>query len=82
MMNNIEPESRDSLLDISKLIELLKLPGIGFLMVIKFVFGFPLGIFNALFSIVAIDEFGLNPEQNGLILSFTGFLSIVIRIKF
>lgn len=68
-------------MDITKLIELLKLPGIGFLMIVKLVFTFPLGIFNGLFSIVAIDEFGLNPEQNGLILSFTGFLSIVRRIK-
>ncbi|EDV23499.1 uncharacterized protein TRIADDRAFT_58186 [Trichoplax adhaerens] len=76
---SVESESKDSLLNISKLIELLKLPGIGFLMIIKLAFGFPLGIFNSLFSLVAIDEFGLNPEQNGLILSFTGLLGMLVQ---
>ena len=39
--------------------------------------GIPLGMFQSMFSIFAIEKFNLAADQNGYIMSYIGVLSMV-----
>ena len=48
-----------------------------YLLAVKCICGVPFGIFQSMFSIVAMDYFKLDPKENGFVLSYAGILGIV-----
>ena len=42
-----------------------------------FVTGVPIGIFQSMFQVVAMDTFKLEPDQNGYIMSYIGIIAMV-----
>ena len=57
--------------------KILKIPKVAYLLAIKCICGIPFGIFQSMFSIVAMEYFKLGPKENGIVLSYVGILSIV-----
>lgn len=44
---------------------------------IFFFSGIPIGVFQSMFSVVAMETFKLLPEQNGYMMSYVGILTMV-----
>ncbi|KAH9496649.1 hypothetical protein Btru_009937 [Bulinus truncatus] len=64
---------------IKKILDLLKAPGAMFLMSVKIATGIPIGIFQSMFSIVALEIFKLPPEQNSYIMSYIGVMAMIVQ---
>ena len=47
-------------------------------MILCFIAGLPIGVFQSMFSVVALETFKLPAEQNGYLLSYVGILTMVI----
>lgn len=47
---------------------------------IFFFSGIPIGVFQSMFSVVAMETFKLLPEQNGYMMSYVGILTMVSLI--
>ncbi|KAK6960389.1 solute carrier family 22 member 18 [Biomphalaria glabrata] len=72
-------DSDKNVFNIKKIIDLLKAPGAMFLISIKIATGIPMGIFQSMFSIVALDLFKLPPEQNSYIMSYIGVMAMIVQ---
>jgi len=48
-----------------------------YVFIIKVVSALPIGILQAMFSIVAMDYFHLDAKSNGLVLSYVGIMAMV-----
>ena len=70
-------EKKESVFSVKKILELLKIPTVFFLITIKIITGIPFGIFQSMFSLVSMEYFKLEPQQNGFVMSYVGGLSIV-----
>ena len=66
-----------SVLNVKRIWKILKIPKVAYLLAIKCICGIPFGIFQSMFSIVAMEYFKLGPKENGIVLSYVGILSIV-----
>ena len=73
-----EPKSQ-TVIDLKKILGLLFLPGVGSLMLIKTVCGIPIGILQSMFSVIAMEQFKLEPDQNGMLMSYIGALSMLMQ---
>lgn len=74
------PESsrqKESIFSVKKITELLQIPAVFFLITVKIITGVPFGIFQSMFSLVSMEYFKLEPQQNGFVMSYVGGLSIV-----
>eukprot|EP00741_Cyanophora_paradoxa_P017181 tig00020960_g16593.t1 len=49
------------------------------LLIVKAISGFPFAMFQTIFSIAAVEQFQLNPQQNGYVLSYVGVVSIIVQ---
>ena len=65
------------MLSVKKIFKILKIPKVAYLLAVKCICGIPFGIFQSMFSIVAMEYFKLGPKENGIVLSYVGILSIV-----
>ncbi len=43
----------------------------------SFAIGIPIGIFQSMFSVIAIEKFDLKADENGQIMSYIGILAMV-----
>ena len=41
--------------------------------------GIPIGIFQSMFAVVAMEMFGLSATQNGYLMSYIGMLSMLVQ---
>lgn len=57
----------------------MKFPGVTQTFIIKIVAGLPSGIFQVMFSVIALDFFKLQPEENGYLMAYFGIIQMVIR---
>lgn len=73
-----EEESKTAIFDVKKILGLFTLPGVGTLMLVKTVCGIPLGIFQSMFSVIAMEQFKLSAEHNGMVMSYLGALSMLM----
>lgn len=71
--------SSKSVLDIKEMLGLAVLPGVSRVLAIKLLCGIPLAVLQSMFSVIAMDEFGLAPEQNGYLMSYIGVLSLIMQ---
>merc|ERR1712012_1129793 len=74
-----EKSDSKSFLDFRKILGLLAIPKVGCLMLIKTVCAIPIGIFQSMFSIIAMEQFQLGADQNGMIMSYIGALSMFMQ---
>ena len=70
-------EQPASVFSVKKILELLHIPTVLYLITIKIITGIPFGIFQSMFSLVSMEFFKLEPQQNGFVMSYVGVLSIV-----
>lgn len=75
---NTEAE-RKSLFSLGEITRLLKYPGVTTTFIVKVVSGLPSGIFQVMFSIIALEVFKLEPQQNGYLMAFLGITQMVIQ---
>ncbi|XP_069105931.1 LOW QUALITY PROTEIN: solute carrier family 22 member 18-like [Argopecten irradians] len=72
-------EKPSSVFDVKKIVKLLMAPGALFLLIIRAAAGIPIGVFQSMFSVVALETFKLPPEQNGYILSYIGIITMMVQ---
>ncbi|XP_028405055.1 solute carrier family 22 member 18-like [Dendronephthya gigantea] len=68
-----------SLFDVKRIKELMLIPGVGLIYVMKLISGLPFGIFQSMFSLVVVNTFGLTPAQHGMFMSYIGSLMILVQ---
>ncbi|XP_034720998.1 solute carrier family 22 member 18 [Etheostoma cragini] len=68
-----------SVFNLGEITRLMKFPGVKRTFVVKIVAGLPSGIFQVMFSIIAMDFFKLQPEQNGYLMAYFGIASMVVQ---
>ncbi|CAG2197507.1 SLC22A18 [Mytilus edulis] len=54
-------------------------PGALFLLTVRALAGIPIGVFQSMFSVVAMETFKLLPEQNGYMMSYVGILTMIVQ---
>ncbi|CAH1774902.1 unnamed protein product, partial [Owenia fusiformis] len=72
-------KSASSIFSIKKIMSLLAQPGALVLLTVKAVSGVPIGIFQSMFAILAMEKFGLAPEQNGFMMSYVGVITMIMQ---
>ena len=75
-------EKGDSVLNIAKIGALLLIPKARNLLLLKTICGVPIGVLQSMFSLIAMEQFQLPPEQNGMVLSYIGGLSMLMQVIF
>ncbi|XP_023262062.1 solute carrier family 22 member 18 [Seriola lalandi dorsalis] len=77
---NTESENkRKSIFNVGEITRLTKFPGVTATFLVKIVAGLPSGIFQVMFSIIALDIFKLQPEQNGYLMAYFGIVQMVVQ---
>lgn len=78
--NTSAPEKKASaMFSLSKWSELLRQPGVFQLLLVKGISGVPFGAFQAMSSLIFIQEFGLEPQHVGMVLSYIGLVIMCIQ---
>ncbi|GFR98821.1 solute carrier family 22 member 18 [Elysia marginata] len=62
-----------------KILRLLRAPGALFLLIIKMGTGVPMGIFQSMFGVVALERFQLPPHQNSYVMSYVGVMAMMVQ---
>uniref|UniRef100_A0A669BYP6 Organic cation transporter-like protein 2 n=1 Tax=Oreochromis niloticus TaxID=8128 RepID=A0A669BYP6_ORENI len=65
--------------NLGEITRLMKFPTVMQTFIIKIVAGLPSGIFQVMFSIIALEFFKLQPEQNGYLMAYFGIVQMVIQ---
>lgn len=68
-----------SVFNVGEITRLMKFPGVTPTFVVKIVAGLPSGIFQVMFSVIAMEFFKLQPEENGYLMAYFGIVSMVIQ---
>lgn len=68
-----------SIFSVGEITRLMKFPGVTPTFLVKIIAGLPSGIFQVMFSIIALDFFKLQPEQNGYLMAYFGIASMVVQ---
>ncbi|CAG5123025.1 unnamed protein product [Candidula unifasciata] len=75
----IAKDHEQNVFNVRKISQLLMAPGAMFLLCIKLATGVPIGIFQSMFSIVALDTFKLSAEHNSYIMSYIGVMAMLVQ---
>ncbi|KAJ8321958.1 hypothetical protein KUTeg_000429 [Tegillarca granosa] len=78
-MHAMQGKSDSGVFSIKKILALIAAPGALFLLIIRAAEGIPIGIFQSMFSVVAMDTFKLPAEQNGYLMSYIGILTMLVQ---
>ena len=75
------PESSEakSVFNLAEILKVVTAPGATSVLVIRLFCGVPIGVFQSMFSVIAIEKFGLPAEKNGMMLSYIGVVSIFMQ---
>ncbi|KAM3625125.1 uncharacterized protein V6R79_007153 [Siganus canaliculatus] len=74
-----DSENKKAIFNIGEITRLMKFPGVARTFIVKIVAGLPSGIFQVMFSIIAMDFFKLAAEQNGYLMAYFGIIQMVIQ---
>lgn len=61
------------------LVQALQRPFTGSLLITRFFFGLAFAIFQTIFSLYTLAKFNLSAQNNGLILTYVGILSVIVQ---
>ncbi|XP_014853052.1 PREDICTED: solute carrier family 22 member 18 [Poecilia mexicana] len=64
---------------LGEITRLMKFPGVTRIFLIKIIAGLPSGIFQVMFSIIAMDFFKLEAQQNGYLMAYFGIVQMVVQ---
>lgn len=70
---------KKSIFSVGEITRLMKFPGVVQTFTVKVVAGFPSGIFQVMFSIIALEFFKLQPQQNGYLMAYFGIVQMVVQ---
>ncbi|KAF3686751.1 Solute carrier family 22 member 18 Organic cation transporter-like protein 2 [Channa argus] len=77
---NTDSENKSkSVFNLGEITRLMKFPGVTQTFVVKVIAGLPSGIFQVMFSIIALEFFKLEPQQNGNLMAYFGIVQMVIQ---
>ncbi|XP_036399687.1 solute carrier family 22 member 18 [Megalops cyprinoides] len=68
-----------SVFNLGEIVRLMKFPGVAKTFTVKIVSGLPGGIFQVMFSIIAMNFFQLQAEQTGYLMAYFGVVQMVIQ---
>ncbi|XP_061886503.1 solute carrier family 22 member 18 [Entelurus aequoreus] len=68
-----------SIFNVGQITRLIKYPGVLSTFVVKIVAGLPSGIFQVMFSVMAMEFFKLTPKQNGYLMAYFGITQMVMQ---
>ncbi|XP_052005429.1 solute carrier family 22 member 18 [Xyrauchen texanus] len=71
--------SSKSVFNLGEITRLMKFPGVSKTFTVKIIAGLPSGIFQVMFSIIAMNFFQLQAEQNGYLMAYFGIVQMVIQ---
>lgn len=75
----VQEKSGGALLDWRKWMSLVMAPGALFLLILRVATGIPIGIFQSMFQVVALETFNLPADQNGYLMAYIGILSMIVQ---
>ncbi|CAJ1049881.1 solute carrier family 22 member 18 [Xyrichtys novacula] len=68
---------KKSVFNVGEITRLMKYPGVTPTFLVKIISGLPSGIFQVMFSIIALEFFKLEPQQNGYLMAYFGIVQMV-----
>uniref|UniRef100_A0A4W3IDI4 Solute carrier family 22 member 18 n=1 Tax=Callorhinchus milii TaxID=7868 RepID=A0A4W3IDI4_CALMI len=68
-----------SVFSLKTITRLMSIPGAAKIFTIKIITGIPSGVFQSMFSVVAMDYFKLDAEHNGYLMAYIGLLQMVMQ---
>ncbi|TSY13798.1 Solute carrier family 22 member 18 [Bagarius yarrelli] len=68
-----------SVFNLVEIVRLMKFPGVAKTFTVKIIAGLPSGVFQVMFSIIVMNFFQLQAEQNGYLMAYLGVLQMVIQ---
>ncbi|KAL3889020.1 hypothetical protein ACJMK2_001379 [Sinanodonta woodiana] len=74
-----ENSSSIGVFSLRKWLSLVLAPGAFMLLAIRMASGVPIGVFESMFQVVALETFKLPPDQNGYIMSYIGILTMIVQ---
>ncbi|XP_055505626.1 solute carrier family 22 member 18 isoform X2 [Leucoraja erinacea] len=77
--NKPELTSSRSIFNVNKFFRLLSIPGAAEILAIKTITALPIGVFQSMFSVVAMNYFKLEAEYNGYLMAYVGVLQMKWR---
>lgn len=77
--NRIIKSEKRPAINFSALVEALKRPFTGSLLITRFFFGLAFAIFQTIFALYALRRFNLGATETGFILTYVGVLSVVVQ---
>ncbi|XP_060694791.1 solute carrier family 22 member 18 isoform X3 [Hemiscyllium ocellatum] len=77
--NKSETAHSKSIFSVKEILRLLSIPGAASVLAIKTITGLPMGVFQSMFSVVAMDYFKLQAEHNGYLMAYIGVLQMVMQ---
>lgn len=79
MFVSLEKGSSKSVFNLGEITRLMKYPGVAKTFTVKIISGLPTGIFQVMFSIISMNFFQLQAEQNGYLMAYFGIVQMVIQ---
>ncbi|CAJ1049880.1 solute carrier family 22 member 18 [Xyrichtys novacula] len=70
---------KKSVFNVGEITRLMKYPGVTPTFLVKIISGLPSGIFQVMFSIIALEFFKLEPQQNGYLMAYFGIVQMVMQ---
>ncbi|XP_067849849.1 solute carrier family 22 member 18 isoform X2 [Heptranchias perlo] len=77
--NKSETASSWNIFSMKEIFRLLSIPGAAGILTIKTIAGLPMGVFQSMFSVVAMDHFKLEAKYNGYLMAYIGVLQMVMQ---
>ncbi|KAM9494233.1 solute carrier family 22 member 18 [Clarias gariepinus] len=68
-----------SVFNLGEIVRLMKFPGVAKTFTVKIISGMPSGVFQVMFSIIVMNFFQLQAEQNGYLMAYLGVVQMVIQ---
>ncbi|XP_042197441.1 solute carrier family 22 member 18 [Callorhinchus milii] len=72
-------QATGSVFSLKTITRLMSIPGAAKIFTIKIITGIPSGVFQSMFSVVAMDYFKLDAEHNGYLMAYIGLLQMVMQ---
>ncbi|KAM7015804.1 solute carrier family 22 member 18 [Tautogolabrus adspersus] len=77
--NTDSQNKNKSVFSVGEITRLMKFPRVTPTFLVKIIVGLPSGIFQVMFSIIALEFFKLEPQQNGYLMAYFGIVQMVIQ---
>ncbi|XP_074522691.1 solute carrier family 22 member 18 [Halichoeres trimaculatus] len=72
-------DKKKSVFSLGEIVRLMKYPGVTPTFLVKIISGLPSGIFQVMFSIIALEFFKLEPQQNGYLMAYFGVVQMLMQ---